>query len=98
MAKARKDNRGYALRTGEYQRQDGRYAFAYTNVKGERHTIYAKTLADLRIREKKILREIEDGLDPRAAERITLNEIYDKYLSQKYDLKETTKGNLCIHL
>ena len=93
MAKARKDNRGYALRTGEYQRQDGRYAFAYTNVKGERHTIYAKTLADLRIREKKILREIEDGLDPRAAERITLNEIYDKYLSQKYDLKETTKGN-----
>ena len=92
MAKARKDNRGYALRTGEYQRSDGRYAFAYTNLKGERHTIYEKNLADLRAREKKILREIEDGLDPRAAERITLNELYDKYIGQKYDLKETTKG------
>ncbi|MCR4839423.1 MAG: GGDEF domain-containing protein, partial [Eubacterium sp.] len=67
-------------------------AFSYTNLKGERHTIYEKNLADLRAREKKILREIEDGLDPRAAERITLNELYDKYIGQKYDLKETTKG------
>ena len=93
MAKARKDNRGYALRTGEYQRADGRYAFSYTDIKGSRHTIYATSLADLRAREKKIVRDIEDGLDPRAAERITLNELYDKYLGQKYDLKETTKGS-----
>lgn len=27
------------------------------------------------------------------AERITLNQVYDKYISQKYDFKETTRGN-----
>ncbi len=93
MAKARKDSRGYALRTGEYQRTDGRYVFSYTDVRGQRHTIYATNLADLRARERKIVRDIEDGLDPRAAEKISLNELYDKYMAQKYDLKETTKGN-----
>ena len=40
MAKSRKDYRGYALRHGECQRQDGRYVFSYTDSLGKRHYIY----------------------------------------------------------
>lgn len=92
MAKARKDNRGYALRTGESQRKDGRYSFSYS-VDGKRCITYAKTLVELRNKEKKIIRDREDGLDPNAADRMTLNQLYDRYIEQKYDLKDNTRVN-----
>jgi len=44
MAKTRKDSRGYALKTGESQRKDGRYSYSWTDRLGERKVIYAKTL------------------------------------------------------
>lgn len=93
MAGSRKDKRGYVLRRGECQRKDGRYVFAYTNQHGERKSIYAKTLQELRIKERKIIRDLEDGLDPLAAEKMSLNRLYDRYIEQKYDLKLTTQAN-----
>ena len=51
---ARKDAKGYNLYTGEYQRKDGRYAYSYTDRMGERHTIYKKSLVELREAEKKL--------------------------------------------
>lgn len=36
---------------------------------------------------------MEDGLDPAAIDRTTLNMLYDSYISQKFDLKDTTKSN-----
>ena len=49
MAKARKDNKGRALRRGESQRsQDNRYVYTYTNPLGKRGYVYAKTLQELR--------------------------------------------------
>ena len=48
MAKSRKDKRGYALRTGESQRPNGTYSYAYTDSESHRHTVYAKTLAELK--------------------------------------------------
>lgn len=93
MAKSRKDSRGYVLRTGESQRKDGRYSYSYTDLNRKRRTIYAKTLVELRTKERKIIRDKEDGLDPMLADRITLNRLYDKYIEQKYDLKPSTKVN-----
>ena len=93
MAKSRKDARGYALHKGECQRKDGRYSFSYTGREHKRHIIYASDLATLRSRERKIIRDIEDGMDPHLAERITINQVYDKYIGQKYDLKATTRAN-----
>ncbi|MCF0129173.1 MAG: site-specific integrase [Pseudobutyrivibrio sp.] len=93
MAVSRKDPRGYALRRGESYRQDGRYSFSYTDKDRNRHTIYAKDLVSLRKREKTILRDLEDGLDPQRAERTTVNDLFDVYIAQKYNLKETTKTN-----
>ena len=93
MAISRKDSRGYALKTGECQRSDGRYSYAYTDKEGKRHTVYASSLADLRKRERQIVRDIEDGIDAHAPEKVTLNQLFDKYFSQKYDLKPTTRAN-----
>lgn len=93
MAKARKDSRGYALRTGECERKDGRYSFSYTDRKGDRHIIYGKTLALLRQEEKKLEKYLLDGVDPFASQKISLNEQFDHYISQKFDLKDTTKAN-----
>ena len=93
MAKARKDSRGYALRTGECERKDGRYSYSYTDKKGERHIIYGKTLALLRSEEKKLEKYLLDGVDPFASQKISLNEQFDHYINQKFDLKETTKAN-----
>lgn len=93
MAKTRKDSRGYVLHTGETQRKDGRYVYTYTNIYGKRKSIYANSLTDLRKKERKCIRDCEDGLDPDAADRITLNQMFDKYYAQKYNLKDSTRSN-----
>lgn len=87
---SRKDSKGYALRTGETQRADGRYCFSYQDKRGKRHYRYAKTLVALRDIEKDVRRDMEDGLDSAHADKITLNEMYDKYMAQKYNLKPST--------
>lgn len=51
MEKSRKDSRWYVLRTGESQRKDGRYS--YTALDKNRRTVYAKTLVELRAKERK---------------------------------------------
>ncbi len=91
--RTRKDPKGYVLRTGESYRSDGRYCYSYTDRNKERHSMYAKTLVDLRTRVKKLQRDYDDGLDPCKADKITLNHLYDRYISTKYNLKPTTRGN-----
>lgn len=93
MAQSRKDSRGYALRSGECQRADGRYSYSYTDRNRKRHTVYGKDLVELRKKEQQIRRDLEDGLDPQRAERVTVNEVFDSYIKQKYDLKPTTRTN-----
>lgn len=90
---SRKDSRGYALRTGETQRADGRYCFSYQDRRGKRHYRYAQTLVALRDIEKQVRRDMDDGLVPGNADKITVNEMYDKYMSQKYNLKPSTRNN-----
>lgn len=82
MAKSRKDSRGYVLRTGESQRKDGRYSYSYsyTDLDKNRRIVYAKTLVELRAKERKIIRDKEDGLNPQLADRMTLNELYDRFI------------------
>lgn len=91
--KARKDTKGYQLHVGEYQRSEDRYQFSYMGWDGKRHYIYAKTLAKLREREKKIKKEIDNGIDPGAAERTTLNQLFDLYISQAFHLQDQTRFN-----
>ncbi|MCD8130563.1 MAG: site-specific integrase [Lachnospiraceae bacterium] len=89
MATKRTDSKKRNLRTGEGQREDGRYYYRYTNLSGKRKMVYALTLADLREKEKQITRDLEDGIDSTGAE-VTLNELFDLYLQTKTKLKEST--------
>lgn len=90
---SRKDAKGRALFRGECQRKDGRYSFSYVDKAGKRKVIYQSDLVKLRQREKEIRRKLDDGLDPAAADRITVNQMFDKYISLKFDIKQSTREN-----
>ncbi len=93
MAKARKDLRGRALRPGEIQRKDDqRYMYSYTDPLGRRKFIYANDLTELREKEQKLQRDQLDGLDLYAAGRATVNDTFDRYMSTKYELRESTRS------
>ena len=57
MAKARKDNKGRALRKGESQRTDNTYVYTYTDPFKKRRFVYAKDLQTLREKQEKLKRE-----------------------------------------
>lgn len=86
---SRKDNKGKVLRKGEFQRSDGRYHYSYTNSEHKRIYVYANTLKELRDKERKIMMSTWTGIE-RLGEKVTLNILYDKNLSLKKGLKEST--------
>lgn len=102
----RKDSRGRNLRTGENQLKDGRYRYRYTDRTGKRRAVYAWRLvatdktpagkrdgASLREIEKAIEADTRDGVDGRAAAALTVNDMFDKYILTKTELKESTRDN-----
>ena len=94
MAQARKDLRGRALHKGESQRaSDGRYVYSYTDPLGRRKYIYANDLASLREKEKQLKKDQLDGLDIYASGRATINDTFDRYMTTKYNLRESTRSN-----
>ena len=94
MAKViRKDSNGYILRKGECQRANGRYVYSYTDREGTRHFVNASSLVELRRKETMVQRLRHDGITPSMAEKMTLNQLYDRYMDQKFNLKDTTKAN-----
>lgn len=94
MAKTRKDLRGRSLRKGEVQRaSDKRYMYTYTDPLGRRKFIYANDLTQLREKEENLLKDQLDGLDIYVAGKATLNETFDRYISTKYNLRESTRSS-----
>ena len=94
MAKTRKDLRGRSLRKGEVQRtSDKRYMYTYMDPLGRRKFIYANDLTQLREKEEKLLKDQLDGLDIYVAGKATLNETFDRYISTKYNLRESTRSS-----
>lgn len=92
--KARKDDKGRALNKGEYQRaHDGIYVYRYKDFRDQWQSIYAGDLTELRLKEKQLLKDQLDGLNVYAAGNATLNMAYDRYMSTKYNLRESTKSN-----
>lgn len=106
MAERRKDSKGRVLRDGETQRSDGKYMYRYTDASGERRTIYSWRLVEtdkpptgkrsvepLREMEKRVRRDVEDGIISHTADRTTLNDFYDAYIATKCELKSSTRTN-----
>mgnify|MGYP003292958553 CR=1 FL=1 len=93
MSKSRKDNRGRVLRKGESQRSDGRYVYQYVDPNGKRCSFYSKDLLELREKEKRLEKDLLDGIKNYCEGKATLNYVFDRYISTKYDLKENTRAN-----
>ena len=98
MAKAkvkqRKDNKGRVLQKGESQRKlDGMYIYTYVDPYGKRCYAYSKDLFTLREKEQDLMRAQMDGLDYYVGGHATINMAFDRYMSTKYNLRETTRSN-----
>lgn len=88
----RKDSKGRVLQKGESQRQNGLYVYQYKDILGKRKSIYNRDLSVLRKEERKIIRDIEDGINS-YGEEITLNQLFDRYMMLKKDLANATRMN-----
>ncbi len=86
MTGKRKDSRGRILKAGEFQRKNGSYEYRFTDKNKKSHSTYAKSLEELREKEKLIERDISDGLDYAAGE-MTVSELVDRYMDLKRKLK-----------
>lgn len=94
MPKARKDNKGRALRKGEvYQESKGMYIYTFTDPLGRRKYIYSKDLVKLREKEMKLLKDQLDGLDVYTAGKADVNFLFDRYINSRTDLRKTTMSN-----
>lgn len=92
MATKRKDNKGRVLKEGESFRTDGRYQYRYNLGDGKRHTIYANSLTELREKEKEIQSKLLNNIKT-AACNVTLNELFELYMSGKTELKQSSRGS-----
>ena len=106
MSEKRRDHKGRLLRNGESQRKDGKYEYKYIDANGIRHSAYSWKLVEtdkapdgkrcsesLREMEKRINRDIEDGINTFDASRVTLNEYFNTYIADKKELKQSTRTN-----
>lgn len=106
MATKRKDSKGRNLKDGEIQLSDGRYKFQYMDKDGERKAVYSWRLVptdrtpagkrdglSLREKEAEIEADRRDGIDGKAAGKITLNDMFELYISGKVELKQSTRSD-----
>ena len=105
MSGKRKDNKGRVLRTGESQRQDGRYTYKYTDAAGKSQYIYSWKLEEgdkvpagkkdepsLRERIRQINKDLEDGIQP-YGNQVSVYELTERYIQQKTGVRHNTRAN-----
>lgn len=88
----RKDNKGKVLKEGEHQRANGTYEYKWRDRMSKRHSIYAKTLDELREKEIDILRDVLDGVRT-DKNSLTINDLYHMWVQLKRGLKHNTFCN-----
>lgn len=102
----RRDSKGRILKDNELQRKNGQYMFRYYDVNGELKTEYSWKLVptdripqgkrdclSLREKEELILQDKLCGIDTSAKKKVTLNDMAEKYLDSKTELKQSTLTN-----
>lgn len=79
MGKARIDNRGRALRTGEiYIENEKRYRYSYTDKTGKRNCVYARDIVTLREKEDVIKRNLKEST------RVNYIYMYDRFVRDDF--------------
>lgn len=88
----RKDNKNRVLKEGEYQRANGTFEYKWRDKIGKRHSIYAKTLEELRNKEVDVLRNALDGIRVDKKD-LSINDLYNLWVQLKRGLKDNTFQN-----
>ena len=88
----RKDSRNRVLKEGEYQRENGTFEYKWRDKNGKRHSVYAKSLDELREKELDILRHVLDGIKFDKSN-ISVNDLYYRWIQLKKGLKLNTVQN-----
>ena len=88
----RKDNKNRVLKEGEYQRTNGTFEYKWRDKRGKRHSVYAKTLEELREKENDVLRDVLDGIRADRSN-LTINDLFHLWVQLKRGLKENTFSN-----
>lgn len=86
----RKDNKNRVLKEGEYQRANGTFEYKWRDKRGNRHSVYAKTLDELRRKKEEVLRDTLDGIRSDKND-LTINDLYYQWIQLKKGLKANTK-------
>lgn len=86
----RKDAKGRVLKTGESQRPNGTYEYKYKDPQGKRRSVYAKSLKDLRLKEKQIEKDIDQGMNFDYRE-ITVGQLVNQWFDNKKGIRDSTK-------
>jgi len=102
----RRDSKNRKLNKGEYQREDGRYAYRYTDVDGAVRWTYSWKLTEtdsapkgkscgkcLRDMELEIARKLASGERAYTADVPTLNDLFENYIFMRSRLRDTTKNS-----
>lgn len=106
MAEKRKDSKGRILRENETQRDNGLYIYSYTDIYGTRKQVSSWKLVptdkvpsgkrdciSLREKEEAIHEDKRTGVDTSSKNKYTLNDIFDRYMEGKTELKPSTRQN-----
>ena len=77
------------LKQGEYQRPNGTFEYKWRDELGIRHSIYAKTLPELREKEDNMFSDVLDDLGL-CRQDATVNDYFELWKSIKTGIRETT--------
>ena len=88
----RKDSKKRVLKEGEYERANGTFEYKWRDRRGKRHSVYAKTLDELREKELEVLRDVLDGIREDKKD-LTINDLYHRWEQLKRGLKDNTFQN-----
>ena len=89
MVTRRKDSKNRVLKEGEYERENGTFEYKWRDRRSKRHSIYAKTIEELRNKENDILRDSLDGIRE-DGKNLTINDLYNRWVRLKRGLKDNT--------
>lgn len=85
----RKDSKNRVLKEGEYQRANGSFEYKWRDKIGKRHSVYGKTLEELRKKELEVIKDALDGIRV-DKNNLTVNDLYDLWAQLKRGLKDNT--------
>lgn len=97
MSEKRRDSKGRILRVGESQRKDGRYQYRYQDINGDRRSVYALDLHELRELEKEIEKYLSQG-NSFFDGKIEFKDLLDKLFLLKRNWRDSTRNTMRRYL